>query len=217
VAALAGIFFSRESVPAPEPIVSSNFSENVGATAGLPAFAARQVQPQPAWALPQSGRLILAVAALFGLYSLYLHGGDWLGALITPGAAKDAWPSDFKAALAQAHAEHKPVLLHFTGSDWCPACQELDRAVISTTAFRDYAAKNLVFVEVDMPHEKFQPAAVVKQNNDLCQEFEIQGFPTVILLNSTGKNLGELVGYSGESPKAYIAELEKFMKADGPH
>ncbi len=216
LAALAGVVFSRESAPAQATAVSHPaLPDYANPAADLPAFAARQPQSKPAWALPQSGRTILAVAALFGLYTLYLHGGDWLGALITPGASKDAWPNDFKAALAQAHAEHKPILLHFTGSDWCPACQELDRAVISTSTFRDYAAKNLIFVEVDMPHEKFQPGALVKQNNDLCQEFEIQGFPTVIILNGTGKNLGEMVGYGGESPKAYIASIEKFIKADG--
>jgi protein disulfide-isomerase len=217
LATLAGVISSREPVPMPAAAASHPaFADHANPAAGFPASAASPLKP--AWAFPRSGLgVALALAALFGAYTFYLHGGDWLGALITPGASKDAWPNDFKAALAQAHAEHKPVLLHFTGSDWCPACQELDRAVLNTPAFRNYAAKNLVFVEVDMPHEKPQPGALVKQNNDLCSEFEIQGFPTVIILNSTGKNLGELVGYSGENPSAYIAKLEKFINADGPH
>jgi thioredoxin-related protein len=202
LATLAGVIFSREQVPAPDP------------NAAQPTWGASH--SHSAWALPQSGRLIFAIAALFGLYSVYVHGSDWLGALITPGASKDAWPDNFKAAMAQAGAEHKSVLLHFTGSDWCPACQELDRNIINTATFRNYVAQNLVYVEVDMPRNKFQPPALKKQNTDLVNEFEIQGFPTVIVLNRVGKNIGEIVGYpGGEGPSAYIADLEKLIKADG--
>jgi len=215
LASLAGIFFSRETVFSPDTTVAhSAFPEIAHPAAAASSWAAPQ--SKLAWAIPQSGRAILAVAALFGLYSVYVHGSDWLGALITPGASKDAWPDNFKAAMAQAGAEHKAVLLHFTGSDWCPACQELDRSIINTSTFRNYVAQNLVYVEVDMPRNKFQPSALKKQNTDLVNEFEIQGFPTVIVLNRVGKNIGEIVGYpGGEGPSAYIADIEKFIKADG--
>lgn len=220
LATLAGVFFSREPVPEPklaaEPQAPTLPLDDYIAPGFTPLPASAPPPKPAAWALPQSGRAILAVAALFGLYAVYAHGSDWLGALITPGASKDAWPTDFKAAMARASAEHKPVLLHFTGSDWCAYCQELDRNIINTATFRDYAAKNLVFVEVDLPRYKSQSAELKKQNNELAAEFDVPGFPTVILLNRFGKNIGEISGYpEGGGPKAYIADLEKFIKADG--
>lgn len=218
LAGLAAIVFSREPALAPKAAVSPDALAETAYTA--PGFSSPQSYSSPlpkasAWALPQSGQAVLAAAALFGLYALYAHGSDWLGALITPGASQDAWPDNYKAAMAQAAAEHKPVLLHFTGSDWCSACQELDRTIINTSAFRDFAAKNLVVVEVDMPHSKFQPADVKEQNSKLVQEFDIQGFPTIIILNRVGKNIGEIVGCpEGEGPSGFIADLQKFIKAD---
>ena len=40
------------------------------------------------------------------------------------------WGTDYKAALAQAKAENKQVLLDFTGSDWCGYCKLLDKEVL---------------------------------------------------------------------------------------
>jgi thioredoxin-related protein len=46
----------------------------------------------------------------------------------------------------------------------------------------------------------------------LSQKYEVQGFPTVILLDPDGKELSKSVGYGGESPKQFIAKLEKARK-----
>ncbi len=216
LATLAGVIFSRERLPLPDHTVRREAWPPHGDSVTNPTSWSPP-PAKPAWALPGSGLvLLLSFVGLYAAYGMYVHGGDWLGALVSPGASQEAWPDNFKTAMARAAAEHKPVFLHFTGSDWCPACQELDRSILETTAFRNYAAQNLVFVEVDMPRSKSQPAEVKKQNQDLVNEFDIQGFPTVILLNRVGKNIGEEVGCpQGMGPTEYIAQLEKFIKADG--
>ena len=66
-------------------------------------------------------------------------------------AAKEGWLEDFEKAKAQAKAENKKILLDFTGSDWCGWCIKLDKEVFSQQAWKDYAAKNLVLVELDFP------------------------------------------------------------------
>ena len=122
--------------------------------------------------------------------------------------AKDGWSEEYDKSLAQAKADKKLVLLDFTGSDWCGWCIKLDKEVFSQAEFGEYAKKNLVLVELDFPRSKEQSKEIKAQNAKLQGEFKIQGYPTIVVLNSEGKKVGEL-GYQPGGPKAFIAELEK--------
>jgi thioredoxin-related protein len=122
--------------------------------------------------------------------------------------AKPGWSEDYAASLAKAKADNKMVLLDFTGSDWCGWCIKIDNEIFSKPEFQAYAKDNLELVELDFPRKKSLPANVKAQNEKLAQEYRIEGFPTVIVLNSSGKKVGEL-GYMDGGPKAFIAALEK--------
>jgi thioredoxin-related protein len=121
------------------------------------------------------------------------------------------WLTDYKRAQEEAKASNKLVLLNFTGSDWCGWCINLDREVFSTPEFKDYASKNLVLMEADFPRAKPQPASVRKQNEELAMQYQVIGFPTILVLNGDGKVVGEL-GYMSGGASAFIAELEKLRK-----
>jgi protein disulfide-isomerase len=125
--------------------------------------------------------------------------------------SETAWQTDMKAALAQAKAEHKLLLVNFTGSDWCGWCIRLNSEVFSTPAFQKYAHDNLVLMEVDFPHRKSQAVPVRLQNQELAAEYGIQGFPTIVVLNSDGQAVGAL-GYMPGGPEPFIAELQKLRK-----
>src|SRR6188768_1537543 len=84
-------------------------------------------------------------------------------------AAKEGWLEDFEKAKAQAKAENKKILLDFTGSDWCGWCIKLDKEVFSQQAWKDYAAKNLVLVELDFPRKK-ELAPEIKAQNEKLKE-----------------------------------------------
>ena len=121
------------------------------------------------------------------------------------------WTTDYKGALAQAKAQKKLVLLDFTGSDWCGYCKLLDKEVFTQASFKDFADKNYVAVTLDYPHGTALPDAVKQQNDDLAKQFKIDGFPTLIVLDADGKELGREVGYEpGSGPDAVIAKLKSF-------
>ena len=124
--------------------------------------------------------------------------------------ARAEWQTDYAKALETARAQNKRVLLDFTGSDWCGPCIELNKRVFSSKEFRAYAEKNLIFVEVDYPRGKKQSARLVKQNEKLAQQYGIdrKGYPTLVLLDSSGRKLRELTGYDGESAVSFIAWIE---------
>lgn len=123
-------------------------------------------------------------------------------------APKEGWTDDLEKAKAQAKAENKKILLDFTGSDWCGWCKKLDKEVFSQQAWKDYAAKNLVLVEVDFPRSFQLPEATKKQNEALAKKFKIQGYPTIIITSASGNKKGEL-GYVEGGPEAFIKELKK--------
>ncbi|MDX2080930.1 MAG: thioredoxin family protein [Terrimicrobiaceae bacterium] len=132
--------------------------------------------------------------------------------LTFPAFAKEGWGTDYKAALEQAAEKNKPVLLEFTGSDWCPPCKKLSADVFSKPEFQKFAQENLVLVELDFPNNKPQSDALKKQNQMLAQKFGVEGYPTVVLLNSKGKEVAREVGYQPGGPKAFIKWVESSLE-----
>jgi len=122
-----------------------------------------------------------------------------------------SWLTDLPKAQAQAKTEKKLVMLDFTGSDWCGWCIKLNNEVFSQPEFVEYAKKNVVCVEVDFPNKKKLSPEQKKANDALAAKYKIEGYPTIIVLDSEGKKVGEL-GYMKGGPKAFIAELNKLKK-----
>jgi protein disulfide-isomerase len=123
-------------------------------------------------------------------------------------SAKAGWLTDFPQAQKEAQAKHKLLVMDFTGSDWCGWCIMLDKEVFSKPEFKEYANKYLVLLELDFPRMKQMPPETAKQNEQLLLKYGIQGFPTVVVFDSSGKPLGAL-GYQQGGPQAFIAQLEK--------
>lgn len=124
-----------------------------------------------------------------------------------PGAGLP-WLTDLPQALAKAKAENKKVLVDFTGSDWCPWCIKLQKEIFQQDAFVEFAKKNLVLVEVDFPRAKAQSAELKRANQALLKQYGIEGYPTVLVFDSQGKQVGKL-GYLAGGAKAFLGELEK--------
>jgi thiol-disulfide isomerase/thioredoxin len=124
-----------------------------------------------------------------------------------PRVAPGVWTTDYASALRQARQQDARVFLFFTGSDWCGWCKRLDREVLSTDKFKAYAGKNLVLVKLDFPQGIAQADSVKAQNAQLAQQYQVGGFPTVIVLNSKGKQVGRL-SYQPGGPGPFIEALK---------
>jgi thioredoxin-related protein len=126
-----------------------------------------------------------------------------------PSETKTTWLTNFETAQARARSEKKLLLINFTGSDWCPPCIMLERQIFSQPEFEEYAAQHLVLLEVDFPRRKELSNEQKAANEQLAERYEIYGFPTVVVLDSNGKTLGQLGYEPGVGPKAFIAALKK--------
>lgn len=128
------------------------------------------------------------------------------------------WETDINKAIAVSNKTKKPMLLFFTGSDWCGWCIRLQKEVLLKPEFATWAAKNVVLVELDFPRGKQQSDAIKMQNNGLQQAFGVQGFPTIWFATAAEKDgkpnftgLGSM-GYVAGGPSAWIANADEILK-----
>lgn len=126
-------------------------------------------------------------------------------------AEDNGWITDFENAKTVSKEKDVPILVNFSGSDWCRWCIILADEVFSEDAFKEFAKDNLVLFVADFPRQKEQLKEIKDQNRKLMEKYEIQGFPTVVLLNSKGKLLAR-TGYRDGGAEAYVEHLKELMK-----
>lgn len=131
--------------------------------------------------------------------------------LLHVSAGEVEWLTDLDKAQEKAKKENKAVLINFTGSDWCGFCIKLHKEVFDKPEFKEYADKNLVLVEADFPSKKKIDPSLKKANEKLKAKYEVQGFPTLVVLDANGKKLGEEVGYGGGGPQKFIQKIDTFV------
>lgn len=123
------------------------------------------------------------------------------------------WLTNLPKAQAQAKTEGKSVLLFFHGSDWCPACVEMQRQVFDSPKFVQYA-RRLVLVDVDFPEKQNQNDELKRANLALKAKFNLsqeagEGLPTIVLLNEAGETVLQETGYTGGGPAEVLPKLQR--------
>lgn len=129
-------------------------------------------------------------------------------------AAEPTWLTDLAEAKKIAAKEGKPILVYFTGSTWCGPCKLIHDEVLPSAIFAEFARRH-VLVMVDYPPFPERSAEKVKANQALAQRmelkerFKVPGFPTMLVLSSTGEEKARKTGYAkGLGPAAYLAGLK---------
>ena len=128
------------------------------------------------------------------------------------------WQTDINKAITISNKEKKPMLLFFTGSDWCGWCIRLQKEVLKTPEFATWAKKNVVLVELDFPRRTPQSDAIKNQNAGIQQAFGVQGYPTVWFVTAKMKEgkpsftgIGS-TGYLAGGPTAWLAAADGILK-----
>jgi protein disulfide-isomerase len=129
------------------------------------------------------------------------------------------WHTNIKEAIAVSNKENKPLMLFFTGSDWCGWCIRLQNEVLLTPEFKKWAKSRVVLVELDYPRRNDQVPEIKQQNAELQQVFGVQGYPTVFFTNVVKEKDGRLnfkalgkTGYVAGGPQAWLAEANGFLQ-----
>ena len=128
------------------------------------------------------------------------------------------WHTDLSKAVSISINEKKPIMLFFTGSDWCGWCMRLKKEVFNHEKFKIWSDDQIILVELDFPRRKKLEPNILNQNRELARIFGVSGYPTCwlvkpqILENSKVNflKLGKL-GYVAGGTDKWISVAEKFL------
>jgi len=135
-------------------------------------------------------------------------------------AQSKGWHNDAHKAVAESNKFKKPLLVFFTGSDWCGWCKKLQKEVFNTTEFKNWASENVVLLELDFPRQNKQPENIQIQNQQIQQAFGVQGYPTVWFVSAEVKNgktnfspIGR-TGYEAGGTKKWLATANSIINSN---
>ena len=123
------------------------------------------------------------------------------------------WYSDYEQAKIDASSNGKYVMLYFSGSDWCKPCIQLNKNILDTETFSEYATGNFVPVKLDFPKMKKNRHSKKKvvHNEALAEKYNPNGvFPLLVFLDENEKMIG-FTGFTVVSPRAYVSIIEKII------
>lgn len=134
------------------------------------------------------------------------------------GARVGVWTQDYDAAVALAKTNNLPLMLNFTGSDWCGWCKLMDRQVFSTEIWQKWAKDNIVLAFIDFPNDKsLVPEKYVARNKNLAGKYGIRGYPTYVLVDPATENALDTLGASRDAtPKAFIKDVKRALFMSSP-
>lgn len=146
-----------------------------------------------AWILP-----LLLLAAGCGSASTEVEGGA-AAAASKPVESRRAvtFESSFAAGRARAKQEGKPLLLLFK-VEGCTYCGELKNSILTEPQVVELS-RQFVCAEVDLDRE-----------GDICKQYRVRGYPTVLFTDPEGK---DLVRLTGVKPVTVVtAEMESALR-----
>lgn len=120
------------------------------------------------------------------------------------------WHKTVEEAISLAKAKDLPILIEFTGSDWCPPCKAIAKEVFDTQKFAEFADGKVVLVKLDFLRKSPQPESIKTYNASQATKFNLESFPTMIVLTPDGKEVVRTTGYGGE--KRFYDWLENGIK-----
>jgi len=155
-------------------------------------------------------KILNTILTLIFAFSLTSQAGD----VQTEGAKVGKWTMDFGAASKLAKEKKLPMMLNFTGSDWCGWCKLMDKSVFAEKKWQEFAGENVVLVTLDFPKDKsIVPEKYVERNSKLQAQFGVRGYPSYVILDSDGETkLGQLGAGKGKTPSSFIDEFNGVVR-----
>jgi thiol:disulfide interchange protein len=99
------------------------------------------------------------------------------------------WEHSYQAALKRAKAEHKLVLMDLW-TEWCPPCRYLEEKVYPSPEAQA-ALQRVVPLSALVQKKDRTP---VPEGTKLAEEFHLEAFPTLVILDADGREVRRQVG-----------------------
>ena len=125
------------------------------------------------------------------------------------------WQEDYAKAVKIAKKQHKPILIFFTGSDWCGPCKMLTEDFFESDKFKEIAEENFVVYEANFPRNRDLITPKQRKNNYyLSTMYNINSYPTIIIIDANGNELGRKKSYNlMRDPSYHFQFLKKVLRS----
>lgn len=124
------------------------------------------------------------------------------------------WGYDYSKILKKANRNKKPVVVYFSGSDWCAPCKRLKKDLFEASSFENLAKKcNLLYVDIPQNRDLISEAQY-KHNKELMNKLNPRKvFPMVMILDKKGNIKKQLSGYGSiQEPSNYLHMIRESIK-----
>jgi protein disulfide-isomerase len=128
------------------------------------------------------------------------------------GSQRINWTTNYEEAVNAAKTSSKPLLLFFTGSDWCGWCNKLEEEALASPDFSNSVADKFIFLKLDFPLYSAQDPQLKSRNKQLQQQFGVRSFPTIILFDAQKNQQIATTGYRAGGGKQYADHLMKLVR-----
>lgn len=129
-------------------------------------------------------------------------------AILSAGKAPSGWETDFKSAKAKAIAANIPVVVLFSGTDWCPPCKALRKNTLDKPDFTKALQNKCVLLYVDVPN--FNDRKFKKEMRENYSFINLRGVPTAVVTDS---NISKIIlPVKGRSTEAFVEAVENASK-----
>lgn len=116
------------------------------------------------------------------------------------------WSNNLNQAFREASMTNKKVLLFFSTDENCERCQKLDKNVLQSSEFKDFAKDDYILVKQDF--EPTDDPQQLEQNLLVVEKYNKDGFfPLLVILNKNAKVIGQVGAYNNETPDQYLDRL----------
>jgi protein disulfide-isomerase len=137
---------------------------------------------------------VLLVVIGISLSTLFFYLHQKRNSSLPIAAHTNVWSTDLKEAVNQGLKEKKTVALIFEGSDWCPACMNLENTILSKEEFSKSVQPYFILYRVDFPSHKVVSEEIQKLHQRLKIIYSIHAFPTIVLLDTNQREIAKLEG-----------------------
>lgn len=99
--------------------------------------------------------------------------------------------------LKRAKSQNKEVVM-YTYSQYCPYCDAMDRNTLNDSDVNPILKKDFAYIRID-----------VDKRPDIARKYQIRGYPTTILMESSGRMIIKIPGYI---PKKDFLKILAYLK-----
>ena len=122
-----------------------------------------------------------------------------VGPITTHETTAVRWGKDFSSALDRARKENKPVLVNFY-ADWCVWCKRLESTTLRDGKVAAMLQNQMVPISLDVEGD----------GRELSNQYRVSGLPTILVLDSEGRELGRIPGYM--PPAGFLEQVQGFIQ-----